>query len=100
MRPDSFSIKLKTTVSTARFALLPHPAVLSFFNAIPKSFFKCCHVFLWIHVNALYQILYPVGEWFSTGYDTSRSGENLVYSDRMMRECCGESRDLWLHFVG
>jgi hypothetical protein len=42
----------------------------------------------------------PYGEWFPNGYDTSRSGENLHYSNRLMQRCCGVDGDLWLHFVG
>lgn len=42
----------------------------------------------------------PYGEFFPNGYDTSKSGANLDYSDSMMRKCCGVDGDLWLHFVG
>lgn len=44
----------------------------------------------------------PAGEWFSDGYRYGEdlTGENLVYSDRMMQNCCGVNGDLWLHFVG
>jgi len=42
----------------------------------------------------------PYGEWFSSGYRTDLSGENLVYSDELMKRCCGPDGDLWLHFVG
>lgn len=42
----------------------------------------------------------PYGEKMPNGYDTAATGENLHYSDRMMRACCGESGDVWLHFVG
>lgn len=42
----------------------------------------------------------PYGEWFSAGYNTAKRGENLRYSDQMMRRCCGVNGDLWLHYVG
>jgi len=46
----------------------------------------------------------PYGEWFSTGYDNSRSGERLHYShDLIARTCSQESRGnpahIWLHTV-
>jgi len=46
----------------------------------------------------------PYGEWFSTGYDNSRSGERLHYShDLIARTCSPESRSnpahIWLHTV-
>jgi GH24 family phage-related lysozyme (muramidase) len=46
----------------------------------------------------------PYGEWFSTGYDTSRSGERLHYSyDLIARTCSPESRsnptNIWYHTV-
>jgi len=46
----------------------------------------------------------PYGEWFSTGYDNSRSGERLHYShDLIARTCSPESRGnpahIWLHTV-
>ncbi len=42
----------------------------------------------------------PYGEWFSDGYQTDLSGEGLVYSDHIMKKCCGHDGDLWIHFVG
>jgi len=41
----------------------------------------------------------PYGEWFQSGYDTSRSGAKLTYSYGMMERLCGTDGDLWLHFV-
>lgn len=41
----------------------------------------------------------PYGEWFSSGYDNSRSGAGLTYSYGMMERLCGSDGDLWLHFV-
>ena len=46
----------------------------------------------------------PYGEWFSSGYDTSRSGERLHYSyDLIARTCSPESkanpRHIWYHTV-
>jgi hypothetical protein len=41
----------------------------------------------------------PFGEYFASGYDTSRSGAKLTYSYEMMRQTCGTDGDLWLHFV-
>lgn len=46
----------------------------------------------------------PYGEWYSTGYDNSRSGERLHYSqDLIARTCSPESRSnpahIWLHTV-
>lgn len=42
----------------------------------------------------------PYGEYFESGYDTSASGKELVYSYELMRRLCGDDGDLWLHFVG
>lgn len=41
----------------------------------------------------------PYGEWFSTGYDTRRSGAGLTYSYKMMKDLCGPDGDNWIHFV-
>jgi len=41
----------------------------------------------------------PYGEWFQSGYDTSRSGAKLTYSYGMMDRLCSPDGDLWLHFV-
>ncbi|MFM7313622.1 MAG: C39 family peptidase [Cyanobium sp.] len=46
----------------------------------------------------------PYGEWFSSGYDTSRSGERLHYSyDLIARTCSPESHNdpanIWFHTV-
>jgi GH24 family phage-related lysozyme (muramidase) len=46
----------------------------------------------------------PYGEWFSSGYDNSRSGERLHYShDLIARTCSPESRsnpaNIWIHTV-
>lgn len=41
----------------------------------------------------------PYGEWHRNGYDTSVSGENLLYSYEMMANICGDTGDLWVHFV-
>ncbi len=41
----------------------------------------------------------PYGEWFSSGYDTNRSGAGLTYSYGMMRQVCGPDGDNWVHFV-
>jgi uncharacterized protein YvpB len=41
----------------------------------------------------------PYGEWYSTGYDTSKSGAGLTYSYGMMRQICGPDGDLWIHYV-
>ena len=46
----------------------------------------------------------PYGEWFASGYDTSRSGERLHYSlDLIARTCSPESRaqpsNIWMHTV-
>jgi uncharacterized protein YvpB len=41
----------------------------------------------------------PYGEWFSSGYDTSRSGAGLTYSYSMMERVCGSDGDLWIHYV-
>lgn len=42
----------------------------------------------------------PWGEWYPEGYDTSVSGESLIYSHRMMSRLCGPDADgqLWIHF--
>lgn len=42
----------------------------------------------------------PYGEWFASGYRTDLTGEALWYSDRMMKDTCGDDVDLWVHFVG
>ena len=44
-------------------------------------------------------VLDPYGEYYATGYDTNRSGANLTYSYKMMREVCGIDGDLWIHYV-
>ncbi|MDL5053754.1 C39 family peptidase [Oscillatoria laete-virens NRMC-F 0139] len=41
----------------------------------------------------------PYGEWFSTGYRTDLSGENLHYSQRLMNRHVGVNGDLWCHFI-
>lgn len=41
----------------------------------------------------------PYGEWFSWGYDTSKSGAGLTYSYKMMKDLCGPDGDNWIHFV-
>ena len=46
----------------------------------------------------------PYGEWFSSGYDNSRSGERLHYSyDLIAKACSPESRanpvNIWYHTV-
>ncbi len=41
----------------------------------------------------------PYGEWYSTGYDTSKSGAGLTYSYGMMRQICSPDGDLWIHYV-
>jgi uncharacterized protein YvpB len=46
----------------------------------------------------------PWGEWYSSGYDTSVSGEGLHYSNGLIaRVCSPESernpRDIWLHKI-
>ncbi|NJN63388.1 MAG: hypothetical protein HC795_19385 [Coleofasciculaceae cyanobacterium RL_1_1] len=41
----------------------------------------------------------PRGQWFEWGYNTSVSGQNLVYSYGMMQHVCGTDGDLWIHFV-
>lgn len=39
----------------------------------------------------------PYGEWFSTGYRTDLSGENLHYSYDLIRRLCIDSQ-FWVHF--
>lgn len=46
----------------------------------------------------------PYGEWFSTGYDNSRSGERLHYSYGLIARTCspesqGDPRHIWYHTV-
>jgi len=41
----------------------------------------------------------PRGQWFEWGYDTSVSGEGLVYSYGMMQHVCGTDGDLWIHYL-
>jgi peptidoglycan hydrolase-like protein with peptidoglycan-binding domain len=41
----------------------------------------------------------PYGEWHKDGYDTQKSGANLVYSYAMMKDVCGPDGDLWIHYV-
>lgn len=41
----------------------------------------------------------PYGEWFSSGYNNHRSGENLHYSNQLMAQACGQNGDVWAHFI-
>lgn len=42
----------------------------------------------------------PYGEYWSNGYDNSKSGENLEYSYNLIRRTCIESdKSFWIHFV-
>jgi peptidoglycan hydrolase-like protein with peptidoglycan-binding domain len=41
----------------------------------------------------------PYGEWHKDGYDTQKSGANLLYSYAMMKDVCGPDGDLWIHYV-
>jgi uncharacterized protein YvpB len=41
----------------------------------------------------------PYGEWYSSGYDTTRSGAGLTYSYEMMQRICGTDGDLWIHYL-
>ena len=46
----------------------------------------------------------PYGEWFSRGYDNSRSGEGLHYSYNLIARTCspesqGDPRNIWYHTV-
>jgi hypothetical protein len=41
----------------------------------------------------------PYGEWFSTGYRTDLSGENLHYSYGLIRRTCMHDNDFWVHYV-
>jgi hypothetical protein len=46
----------------------------------------------------------PYGEWFSSGYDNSRSGEGLHYSYGLIARTCspesqGDPRNIWYHTV-
>lgn len=41
----------------------------------------------------------PFGEYFSYGYDTSRSGAGLTYSYGLMERLCSADGELWIHFV-
>lgn len=40
----------------------------------------------------------PYGEWFDWGYDTSRKGEALKYSHKLMDSTCGPNGTIWCHF--
>jgi uncharacterized protein YvpB len=42
----------------------------------------------------------PYGEWFSWGYDTRKSGENLHYSNGLLNRVCCPDNQLWIHRVG
>ncbi|HEY9632459.1 MAG TPA: C39 family peptidase [Coleofasciculaceae cyanobacterium] len=41
----------------------------------------------------------PYGEWYSSGYDTSRTGAGLTYSYDMMERVCGPNGTMWIHYV-
>jgi lysozyme family protein len=41
----------------------------------------------------------PYGEWYSSGYDTSKSGANLTYSYDMMERVCGPNGTMWIHLI-
>lgn len=41
----------------------------------------------------------PYGEWWESGYDTSRSGAGLTYSYSMIDRTCRSDGDFWVHFI-
>jgi uncharacterized protein YvpB len=46
----------------------------------------------------------PYGEWFSTGYDTGRTGESLHYSYKLIANTCSPEskanpKNIWFHSV-
>ncbi|MBE9122876.1 C39 family peptidase [Tychonema sp. LEGE 07199] len=41
----------------------------------------------------------PYGEYFSTGYDTSASGENLLYSYELIERTCAFDGQFWVHSI-
>jgi len=41
----------------------------------------------------------PYGEFFTDGYDTTRSGAGLTYSYNLMARTCSADGELWIHFV-
>lgn len=41
----------------------------------------------------------PYGEWFASGYDTSRSGAFLHYSYDLIRHTCIPDGQFWVHYI-
>ncbi|MEI2418956.1 C39 family peptidase [Arthrospira platensis SPKY2] len=41
----------------------------------------------------------PYGEWFSTGYRTDLTGENLLYSYELIKRTCIPDGSFWVHFI-
>lgn len=41
----------------------------------------------------------PYGEYYSEGYDTSRSGKNLTYSYGLIKKTCNYDGQLWGHII-
>ena len=39
----------------------------------------------------------PWGEWFPTGYDTSASGDSVLYSQGLIARKCGPDSNYWIH---
>jgi hypothetical protein len=44
---------------------------------------------------------YPYGEWFESGYNNDASGENLHYSNDLIKSKCSPEGEnyLWLHRI-
>lgn len=49
--------------------------------------------------NSYFRVNDPYGEHFHTGYDTSKSGENLLYSFGLIRETCQDATGIMAHVV-
>lgn len=41
----------------------------------------------------------PYGKWFSTGYRTDLTGENLLYSYELIKRTCIPDGSFWVHFI-
>lgn len=51
------------------------------------------------HIRKVFIVNDPYGEYFGTGYDTYRSGEDLEYSYGLIQRLCEDQNGMWVHIV-